>query len=70
MFSSLGNMLHSDTPLIVEIILEGFRIREQSMVRHPKHFVDFHVAAIQILIECSDLVNKSQHNGNYRMLPF
>ena len=34
-------MLHSDTPLIVENILEGFRIREQSTVSHPKKFCQF-----------------------------
>ena len=34
-------MLHSDTPLIVEMILEGFRIREQSTVSYPKQFCRF-----------------------------
>ena len=34
-------MLHSDTPFIVEIILEGFRIREQSTVSNPKFFCRF-----------------------------
>ena len=36
----------------------------------PKFFVDFHFAATQIFTECFDLVQISQHNGNYRMIPF
>ena len=63
-------MIHSDTPLIVEIILEGFGFRGQGTVSHPKKIVVFHFAATQILTECVDLVNKYQHNGNYRMIPF
>ena len=35
-----------------------------------KIFVDFHFAATQIFTECFDLVQISQHNGNYRMIPF
>ena len=35
-----------------------------------KFFVDFHFAATEIAIECFDLVHISQHNGNYKMIPF
>ena len=38
--------------------------------KSPKIFVDFHFAATQIFTECFDLVQISQHNGNYRMIPF
>ena len=57
-------MLHSDTPLIVEIISEGFRIQEQSIVSRPKFCVDFHFEATQILTKCFDLVNISRHEDN------
>ena len=36
----------------------------------PKNFVDFHFAATQIFTQCFDLVQISQHNGNYRIVPF
>ena len=35
-----------------------------------KNFVDFHCATTQIFTECFDLVQISQHNGNYRIIPF
>ena len=69
-FSWLGNMLHSDTPLIVAIITEGCRIMEKSTVSHSQDFVDFHSAATQIFTECFFSVHISQHNGNYKMIAF
>ena len=63
-------MLHLDTPLSFAILSESCRIWEQSAVSHPKFFVDFHFAATQIFTECFDLVQISQHNENYRMIPF
>ena len=59
-------MLHSDTPLIVEIISEGFAFESKVT---PKIFGDFHSAATQILTECFDLVNISRLNENYKMRP-
>ena len=63
-------MLHLDTPLSFAILSETCRIWKQSTVSHPKKFVDSHYAATQIFTECFDLVQISQHNGNYRMIPF
>ena len=63
-------MLHLDTPLSFAILTEVCRIWEQSTVSHPKTFVDFHFAATQIFNECFDLVQISQHNWHYRMIPF
>ena len=40
-FSKLGNMLHSDTPLIVGIITEGCGIWEKSTVSYPQKFCRF-----------------------------
>ena len=45
-FYILGNMLHSDTPLIVAIMAQ------------------------QMFIKCFGLFHKSQHDGNYSMMPF
>ena len=63
-------MLHLDTPLSFAILSESCHIWEQSTVSHPKKFCRFHFAATQIFTECFDLVQISQHNGNYRMIPF
>ena len=38
--------------------------------KSPKNFIDFHFAATQIFTKCFNLVQISQHNGNYRMIPF
>ena len=63
-------MLHLDTPLSFATITEGCRILEQSAVSHLQKIIDFHCAETQILTECFDFVQISQHNGNYRMVPF
>ena len=63
-------MLHSDIPLIVIMLSEGFRIRKHITVSHPlPQNVDVYSAATQILTECFDLVNISQHYEKYRMRP-
>ena len=36
----------------------------------PKNFVDFHFTATQFFTECFFSVHITQHNGNYRMIPF
>ena len=41
LFSKVGNMLHFDIPAFVEIISEGFRIREQNTVSQPQTFCKF-----------------------------
>ena len=48
LFSLLGNMLHSDTPLIVAIITKGCR----KFWEKNTTSVDFHFAATQIVTEC------------------
>ena len=61
-------MLHLDTPLIVGIFIKPLRAKYGKS--RQKRFVDFHFAATQIVIEYFDLVHISQHNGNYKMIPF
>ena len=63
-------MLHSDTPLIVEIITEGCRIWEKSTVSHPQKFCRFSLRGNTIFHRMLFSVHKTQHNGNYRMIPF
>ena len=57
-------MLHLDTPLIWKVVLKYAK---------PSIFflgggVDIHSTATQILTECFDFGNISQHNRNYLMM--
>ena len=70
LFSLLGNMLHSDTPLFVAIITEGCRIWEKNMASHPKILSIFtswqHKLSPNVLsIYLSIIIN-----GKYRMIAF
>ena len=68
-FSWLGNMLHSDTPLIIAIITEGCRIWEKSTVSHPQRFCRFFTSRQhKFWPNIFFLVHMSRHNGNYRMI--
>ena len=71
LFSLLGNMLHSDTPLIVAIIMEGCRIWEKNAASHPKILSIFtswqHKLSPNVFfsIYLSIIIN-----GKYRMIAF
>ena len=69
-FSWLGNMLHSDTPLIIAIITEGCRIWEKSTVSHPQRFCQFSLRGNTNFDRIFFGVHMSRHNGNYRMRAF
>ena len=68
-FSSLWNMLHSDTPN-VEIITEDCRIWEKSTVSHSPKFCRFSLRGNTIFHRMLFSVHITQHNGNYRMILF
>ena len=70
LFSLLGNMLHSDTPLIVAIITEGCRIWEKNTASHPKILSIFTSRQDKLSPNVLSIYLSIIINGKYRMIAF
>ena len=64
-FSKRGNMLHSGTPLIVAIIMNGCRIWKKSTVSNPHKILSMSASKQQIFTECFYFAHIPQHHGNF-----